>query len=172
MHTYLSSLFWISFHLGHREGLSRAPVLYSRFSLAYFLHRVSTVYMYQSPSLSSLHYVPLGIHTFVLCLYFCLADKVHLYHFLDLHMVPEVGQFSLGSRGQSRCWEADIHGLEQQSTIATTLYFSAWFCHHSGSSSAGGEVCGVKCAHGGREWVHVELVRSVHSSPPFRITGS
>lgn len=34
------------------------------------------------------------------------------------------------------------------------------------------EVCGVKCAHGGREWVHVELVRSVHSSPPFRITGS
>ena len=34
------------------------------------------------------------------------------------------------------------------------------------------EVRGGECAHGGREWVHVELAWLEHSSPPFRITGS
>ena len=175
MHTYLSSLFWISFHLGHHEGLSRAPCALQQVLISYLFYIEYPQCICISPHLSvpPTLTVPLGIHTFVLCLYFCLADRFICTIFLDLHMVPEVGQFSLGNRGQSRCWEAVIHGLGLtinycHNFVLFSLVLSSFrqfLCRRR-------EVCGGKCAHGGREWVHVELVRSVHSSPPFRITGS
>jgi len=70
------------------------------------------VYVCHSQSLGSSHPCYPYICSVRLCLYFCPADRFICTIFLDLHMVPKVGQFSLGNRGQSKCWEAVIHGLE------------------------------------------------------------
>lgn len=67
-------------------------------------------------------------------------------------MVPEVGPVQSGeAEGSQGVGRQTSYDLGLTINYCHNLVLFSLVCHHSGSSSAGGEreVCGVKCAHGG-----------------------
>lgn len=60
-------LFWVSFPLGHHRAVSRVPCVLQEGPFGYpFYTWYQQTYVGQSPSPSSFHFSPRGVHTFVL----------------------------------------------------------------------------------------------------------